>query len=144
MLDTLERLNKVAIFSPTSLDLQEPMAASNWITIMFWTIIVCASGFAIYMIHKTCPGPCMQCMTLPFVMAKRALCNAATSIGQSLTLAWNNHYVGDTQDVEMQESNIPCLQQTTDDVISQEMYTNYNALPLMWTVQTAPFKALVL
>jgi len=86
----------------------------------------------------------MQCLTLPFVMAKRALCKAAASIGQLLTLAWNNHYVGDTQDVEMQESNIPCLQQTTDDVITQETYTNYNSPPLIWTMQTAHFKALVL
>jgi len=145
-LDTLEKLNKVAIFSPTSLDLQEPMAASNWITIMFWTIIVCAVGCTIYMIHKTCPGPCMQCMTLPFVIAKRILCKAAASVGESLMLAFfgPDHYVGDTQDVEMQESNAPCLQQTADEVITQETYTQYNCPPLIWTMQTAHFKALVL
>ena len=88
----------------------------------------------------------MQCMTLPFVIAKRVLCKAAASIGESLTLAFfgNDHYVGDTQDVEMQESNAPCLQQTADEFITQEMYTHYNCPPLIWTMQTAHFKALVL
>jgi hypothetical protein len=39
-LSTVDKIHQIAEFDPMTLDFSEPLATSNWITAIFWTLVL--------------------------------------------------------------------------------------------------------
>jgi len=82
-LSTVDKIHQIAEFDPMTLDFSEPLATSNWITAIFWTLVLLVVAIIIYASYRRCPTPCTNCMVVPFIVLKHMCCVCVDVVHQA-------------------------------------------------------------
>jgi len=138
-LKQIEKIDQIANFNPVSINFNEPLATSNWITIMFWTTMFFVIAFVTYVMYKTCPNHCIQCVTYPFHM----LTNIYMYCTRALRTNTTRVQYSPTAQNEIEMFPTAPNYANTAFVTPQEFFT-LNTSPLIWTIQNSAYEALTI
>jgi hypothetical protein len=82
-LSTVDKIHQIAEFDPMTLDFSEPLATSNWITAIFWTLVLLVVAIIVYASYRKCPTKCTNCMVVPFIVLKHMCCVCVDVVHQA-------------------------------------------------------------
>jgi len=137
-------------------DLSKPLATSNWVTIMFWTLVSLLTVIIVYGSYKKCPTKCTNCLAVPFIVLKNLCCVCAQVVRQSASVQYR---AAPQLDVEMQNyANRPnnasapqnepgnpsgsCgLNVLQNCSYKETLFLQFNPAAIQWSVQLAAYEA---
>jgi hypothetical protein len=163
-LSTVDKIHQIAEFDPMTLDFSEPLATSNWITAIFWTLVLLVVAIIIYASYRRCPTPCTNCMVVPFIVLKHMCCVCVDVVHQA-TRASYEAAPQHVQEVDMivrtrpiiknpQSTNItlaPAIPSAPADPgtmvnyqYQEDQFLKFNVAPIQWNIVTGPYDAMSL
>ncbi len=152
-LGLVEKIHQISEFDPGSLNFSQPMATSNVVTVIFWTLILLVLGLIIYGSYKKCPTKCTNCLVIPFIVLKHMCCVCVGVVQQA---AKSTYVAAPQSEWETQQNNIrptnerPIVRNAPADnpnvihnySFRETQFLQLNPLPLQWTIQAAAYEAL--
>jgi hypothetical protein len=155
-LANIDRIHQISDFDPTVIRLDEPLATSNWVTIMFWTLVFLLATIIAYGSYKTCPTKCTNCLAVPFIVLKNLCCVCAQVVRHSASAQYR---AAPQLDVEMQnyatrrnnasapqtepgnQSGSGGLNVLQNCSYRETLFLQFNPTAIQWSVQLAAYEA---
>lgn len=171
-LASIEQLNQITQFDPTTLNFNQPLATSNWVTFIFWTLVLLVTGIIAYGSYKKCPSKCTNCMVIPLLVLKHMCCVCVNVVRQAAAVSYqataqedlemnqnshsgqNNHSISSQPIRNANSASAISANPNSATNTDANALANYsqkeinffrlNPVPLQWSVLTAAYEALAI
>ena len=161
-LATIDKLNQITEFDPTQLNFSQPFATSNWVTFIFWALVLLIISIIAYASYKKCPTKCTNCMVVPFLVLKHMCCVCANVVQQAAHASYSS---APQADIEMPIIRQPApmtnaqMDRANNNSINNsrtlngpayreenvhDIFHRFNPIPIQWSVLTAAYEALAI
>jgi hypothetical protein len=157
-LSTVDKIHQIAEFDPMTLDLSEPLATSNWITAIFWTLVLLVIAIIVYASYRRCPTKCTNCLVVPFILLKHMCCVCADVVHQATRASYEAAPQHDMQ-VDMMVRTRPIIKNPQSTTVpsapaipsapadprtivnyqhQEDQFLKLNITPIQWNIMTGP------
>jgi hypothetical protein len=155
-LSTVDKIHQIAEFHPMTLDFSKPLATSNWITAIFWTLVLLVIAIIVYASYRKCPTKCANCMVVSFIVLKHMCCVCVDVLHQATRASYD---AAPQHDAEMHGTltTRPILKNPQNSIIpsapadpgiianyqhQEDQFLKLNPTPIQWNIMTGPYDAL--
>jgi hypothetical protein len=151
-LSIVDSIHQITKFDPTTIDLSQPFATSNWITAIFWTLVLLVIAIIIYGSYQRCPSKCTSCFAIPLIIIKHMCCACIQVVQKAATASYqaapqtdpeshprtstSNNKAASTASCPTRNSNI-----LHNYSYKETQFLVHNPTTLQWTIQTAAYEA---